>query len=82
MRATANSVPISVMRAEPEKGQLHLAVKVVAGKTKALAEATDHIEIRGVYRNGLLGVSRHLDEAAPKSSLYYQRRGVCTRSQL
>ncbi|MCO7122233.1 hypothetical protein NIA71_09795 [Ihubacter massiliensis] len=60
------SVPISVMRAEPEKGQLHLAVKVVAGKTKALAEATDHIEIRGVYRNGLLGVSRLLTKQPQK----------------
>lgn len=52
------SVPISVMKAEPDKGQLHLAVKVMAGKTKALAEAKEHIEIRGVYRNGLMGVSR------------------------
>lgn len=50
------SVPISVMAADPEKGHLHLAVRVSGGKTKALADGTDEIQIRGVYRNGLLGV--------------------------
>ncbi len=57
-RQDCYSVPISVMRSEPEKGHLHLAIKVVAGKTKALAASRDEVEIRGVYRNGLLGVSR------------------------
>lgn len=60
------SVPVSVMRAEPEGGKLHLAVKVVAGKTKALADAGDEIEIRGVYRNGLLGVARLLTKKPQK----------------
>lgn len=52
------SVPISVMRAEPEQGQIHLAIKVTAGKTKALAAAGDELEIRGIYRNGILGISK------------------------
>ncbi|MEG0830325.1 MAG: hypothetical protein RSD88_08225 [Anaerovoracaceae bacterium] len=51
------SVPVSVMKSEPEKGQIHLAVKVMAGKTKALATANDELEMRGVYRNGILGIS-------------------------
>lgn len=57
-QSSCYSVPISVMRAEPEKGQIHLAVKIAAGKTKALAQATDALEVRGVYRNGLLGVRK------------------------
>lgn len=60
------SVPISVMRSEPEKGAIHLAVKVVAGKTKELADAEGGLEIRGVYRNGLLGVSGILTKKPQK----------------
>lgn len=60
------SVPISVLRADSEKGQLHLAVKVIAGKTKSLAEAGEEIELRGVYRNGLLGVSKVITKKPQK----------------
>lgn len=60
------SVPVSVMRAEPERGQLHLAVRIMAGKTKALAEAGSEIEVRGVYRNGLLGVSKIITKKPQK----------------
>lgn len=60
------SVPISVMKADPEKGELHLAVKVMAGKTKALAQANDEIEVRGIYRNGLIGLARVLKKEPQK----------------
>lgn len=60
------SVPISVMRSDPDKGQIHLAVNVMAGKTKALTEAGDEIEVRGVYRNGLLGVRKLLKKQPQK----------------
>lgn len=60
------SVPISVMKAEPEKGQLHLAVKVMAGKTKVLAEAKDELEVRGIYRNGILGISKLMKKEPQK----------------
>lgn len=60
------SVPISVMRSDPEKGVIHLAVKVMAGKTKDLAAAEGELEIRGVYRNGLLGVSGILTKKPQK----------------
>lgn len=60
------SMPVSVMCAEPEKGTVHLAVKVMAGKTKDLVEASDELEIRGVYRNGLLGVSKLLTKKPQK----------------
>lgn len=50
-----SDVPVSVMKAEIEEGRLYLALKIFSGKTKAIAEKQDHLFMRGVYRNGLLG---------------------------
>ena len=43
------------MRADAENGHLDLALKIISGKTKVIAEAEDALMLRGVYRNGLLG---------------------------
>lgn len=48
-------VPVSVMKVDVEKGELHIAVKIISAKTRAIAEAEDFLVMRGVYRNGLLG---------------------------
>lgn len=48
--------PVSVMRADADRGQIHLAVKQIAAKTKALLRAQDALQVRGVYRNGIQGV--------------------------
>ena len=49
------NMPVSVMRADVEKERLYIALKVISGKTKKAAEATEALLVRGVYRNGLLG---------------------------
>lgn len=50
-----SNLPVSVMKADVEKEQIWLALKVISGKTKAIAEERDSLMLRGVYRSGLLG---------------------------
>ena len=50
-------IPISVMKADVEKGQIHLAIKVISTKTKALLAEEERLIIRGPYRNGIQGIS-------------------------
>lgn len=50
-------LPISVMYADIEKGQLHVAIKVISAKTKILLEEKQELILRGVYRNGIQNVA-------------------------
>lgn len=48
--------PVSVMWADPDRGEIHLAVKILSAKTKTLYETGTHLVVRGVYRNGIQGI--------------------------
>lgn len=50
-------IPISVMKADVEKGQIHLAIKVISAKTKALLMEEERFVLRGPYRNGVHGIT-------------------------
>ena len=50
------NVPISVMRADIEKGVIYLLVKCISSKTKALQDVKETVVIRGPYRNGVFGI--------------------------
>ncbi|NLD19591.1 MAG: hypothetical protein GX663_05000 [Clostridiales bacterium] len=49
------NVPISVMRADIERGTIYIALKEISAKTKVIADAEENIRIKGIYRNGFLG---------------------------
>ena len=49
------SVPVSVMAADVERESLWVILKIISAKTKALAVCEDFLEMRGIYRSGLLG---------------------------
>lgn len=49
------SVPVSVMAADVEHESLWIILKIISAKTKALAACEDFLEMRGIYRSGLLG---------------------------
>ena len=49
------SVPVSVMAADVENESLWVILKIISAKTKALAACEDFLEMRGIYRSGLLG---------------------------
>lgn len=56
--------PISVMKSDVEKGQIHLAVKIFSAKTKVLLQDEEMLTIRGPYRNGIHGISPILSTRA------------------
>lgn len=49
--------PLCVIKADIETGIIWVAVKIISAKTKTLAAVKDSLMIRGIYRNGILGVS-------------------------
>lgn len=49
-------IPISVMKADAESGQIHLAIKIISSKTKALLGEQEILTLRGPYRNGIHGI--------------------------
>lgn len=53
-------MPVSVMRADYENGIIELAVKDCGPKSRRLMEADRFVWLRGIYRNGLLGVEKLL----------------------
>lgn len=50
-----SNVPVSVMRSDADNGRIFVALKIISGKTKKVAEEQERLSVRGVYRNGLLG---------------------------
>lgn len=48
--------PLCIMDTDINKGQLTVAVKIISAKTKTLADAEDSLTVRGVYRNGIIGI--------------------------
>lgn len=60
--------PVSIMRADFEAGCIDLAVQVNGPKTSALAALEKSVELRGIYRNGLLGAEK-LTAPGPKKVL-------------
>ena len=53
---TFYDTPICVMKTDPERGQISLAVKIISSKTKTLSEEQQTLMVRGIYRNGILGI--------------------------
>ncbi|MDD4377983.1 MAG: hypothetical protein PHH48_07600 [Eubacteriales bacterium] len=56
-------MPISVLKTDISKGQIHIAVNKSGPKSDDIFKATKAISIRGVYRSGLVGLSRLYEDA-------------------
>lgn len=69
--------PISVMKADPSAGQIHVAIKLLSAKTKALAESADSLIIRGVYRNGIQGLRHLIDNKNRGRKILFITKGIC-----
>lgn len=54
------STPISILTADINNGLIYLAIKNVGLKTKLLCEKEGTVLIRGVYKNGILGLAPFL----------------------
>jgi len=69
-------VPISVMRSDIEKGQVHLAIKIISSKTKALLLEKEKFVVRGPYRNGIQGISQIIRNKAPNQRVLIVAKGI------
>ena len=68
--------PISVMCADVEKGQIHLAIKIISTKTKALLTEKETLVLRGPYRNGLHGVNAIINKRAKNQKTLIIAKGI------
>ncbi|MEL7657115.1 MAG: hypothetical protein AAGU75_14555, partial [Bacillota bacterium] len=69
-------LPISVMHADAEKGQIHLAIKIISTKTKALLAEKDTLLLRGPYRNGLHGINTIIGKKGKNQKTLIVAKGV------
>lgn len=69
-------IPISVMKADVEKGRIHLAIKIIAPKTKALLMENEKLELRGPYRNGIHGISAMLSKRGKNQKTLILAKGI------
>lgn len=70
------STPICVMEADAEKGIIAVAIKVISAKTKSLADSGSKIIVRGVYRNGILGVEPLTSRSAKGKKILIITKGI------
>ncbi|KXG76839.1 sulfide/dihydroorotate dehydrogenase-like FAD/NAD-binding protein [Thermotalea metallivorans] len=49
-------VPMSIMYADEQRGEIHIAVQILGVKTKALLDCQEKMFIKGPYWNGLIGL--------------------------
>ncbi len=69
-------IPISVMKADVEKGQVHLAIKIISTKTKALLTEEGKLALRGPYRNGVHGISAIMKKRAKNLKTLIVAKGI------
>ena len=69
-------LPVSVLWSDLEKGQIHIAVKIFSGKSKVLRDTKEKMLLRGVYRNGVLGVKAFLRREIPGGKVLLLSRGI------
>ena len=63
--------PISVLKSQPDKGLLHLAVCGCGPKSKRLLSQKGTLLIRGIYRNGLSGMQGLREQ--PKNTFVFAK---------
>lgn len=68
--------PISVMKTDPEKGQIHLAVKIISTKTKALLPEKEKLAVRGLYRNGVHGIASIINKKEKNQKTLIIAKGI------
>lgn len=68
--------PLCIMDADVENGIIAVAIKVISAKTKLLAEAQDELIVRGVYRNGILGIGSITPRLVRNNKILIAAKGI------
>ncbi|HZK01271.1 MAG TPA: hypothetical protein VFC96_00230 [Anaerovoracaceae bacterium] len=67
--------PLCVMHSDIESGIIAIAIKIISTKTKTLAKA-EELMIRGIYRNGILGVGPITSKSAKGKKILIIAKGI------
>lgn len=59
------SMPVSVIKSDIENGYIHIAIKAISAKSKAVVEEQELLSVRGVFRNGIIGLEEVMKEKKP-----------------
>lgn len=51
------STPVSILKSDLENNTIYILIKAIAAKTKRICSAEDYLSIRGVFRNGIIGIN-------------------------
>ncbi len=70
------STPLCVADADIEAGIIAVAVKIISVKTKTLAEAEGHLMVRGIYRNGILGIGSITSKSVRDKKILVVAKGI------
>lgn len=69
-------IPISVMKTDVENGRIHLAIKIISTKTKALLMENEKMMLRGPYRNGVHGISTMISKRGRNQKTLIIAKGI------
>jgi NAD(P)H-flavin reductase len=70
------STPLCVMEADIEAGIIAVAIKIISAKTKTLAKAEGHLMVRGIYRNGILGIDSITSKSVKDKKILVVAKGI------
>jgi hypothetical protein len=70
------STPICIMEADAEQGIIAVAIKIISAKTKSLADTDSKIIVRGVYRNGILGLESITSRSVKGKKILIITKGI------
>ncbi len=70
------ATPLCVMEADIEAGIIAVAVKIISAKTKTLAKAEGSLMVRGIYRNGILGIGSITSKFAKGKKVLVVAKGI------
>ena len=70
------ATPLCVMEADIEAGIIAVAVKIISAKTKTLAKAEGSLMVRGIYRNGILGIGSITSRFAKDKKVLIVAKGI------
>lgn len=51
------STPISILKSDLKKNTIYVLIKAISLKTKRICEENEFLNIRGVFRNGIIGIN-------------------------
>lgn len=70
------ATPLCIMDVDIEAGVIAVAIKIISAKTKTLAKAEGNLMVRGIYRNGILGIDSITSKSLKNKKVLVVAKGI------